>query len=74
MNEEGKFWVAIWRTIAAGMVGLAAVIAGCSAHNTAAMKSIAESMARGGANPIDIKCAIGRYREESVCAIRAMKQ
>lgn len=70
MDEEGKFWVAFWRTVAAGLIALSAVIASCTAHNTAAVKS----MVAGGANPLDAKCAIEASRENTVCAVRAMKQ
>lgn len=70
MNEEGKFWVAVWRTVAAGLVGLSAVIASCTAHNTAAVRSMVDA----GANPIDAKCALDQESRSPICVVRALKQ
>lgn len=65
--DENQFWLAIWRTAAAGLCLLALVIAGCNANQS----RVIEEMTRQGAHPLDAKCAIAP--DERACLLRHQK-
>lgn len=66
--DENQFWTNVWRAVAIAVVSIVAVIAGCIAHNTAAIKD----MVTNGANPIDAMCAINGTSTTPQCMVRAL--
>jgi hypothetical protein len=65
--EENTFWIAIWRTVAATLVGLALTTAGCTANRD----RIIQEMTQQGAHPMDARCAV--TPDERMCLLRHMK-
>ena len=67
MNEN-QFWTNVWRAGAIAAVSIVAVVAGCTAHNTAAIKD----MVNNGVNPIDAMCSINGTSTNQQCMVRAL--
>lgn len=66
--DENQFWTNVWRAVAIAVVSIVAVIAGCTAHNTEAIKD----MVTNGANPIDAMCSINGTSTTPQCMVRAL--
>ena len=66
--DGNQFWTNVWRAVAIAVVSIVAVIAGCTAHNTAAIKD----MVTNGANPIDAMCSINGTSTIPKCMVRAL--
>jgi hypothetical protein len=69
MDQEGKFWATCWSILGATLVGLTAVIGGCTTYQTSAVKE----MVKGGAEPLAAACAVGTGAESKVCIVLASK-
>ena len=66
--DENQFWTNVWRAGAIAVVSIVAVVAGCTAHNTAAIKD----MVANGANPLDAMCSINGTSTTQQCMVRAL--
>ena len=62
--EEHTYWIAFWRLIATVIIACTAIIGGCNAHRTSAIRD----MANKGVNPLDAKCAL--QSTDNACALR----
>ena len=70
MNEEGKFWVAIWSVVTGGLVLLVSLLV---FSNHIADKKVVE-MVSLGANPIVARCSLSALRnEEALLCLEAVK-
>lgn len=63
--DEGEFWIALWRTVAAAVIAVVLITAGCSVHK----QRVLEAMVEKGANPIDAKCSLSGS-EDRACILR----
>lgn len=69
MNEE-QMWSSICRTVAIGIIGLSATIAGCTGYTH---YQITQSLA-AGADPLAVACAHGNDGSGTACAVLAAKR
>jgi hypothetical protein len=67
--EDGKFLVAIWRTVAAVFAVFVLTVGGCTVHKN---RAIAEMVERG-ADPLRAVCAFESSERDVRCAILATK-
>lgn len=66
--DGNQFWTNFWRTVAFAFVVSVALIAGCTANNTTAIKA----MVANGANPIDAMCSLNGGATNPQCLVRAL--
>lgn len=69
MDGENTFWLRIWQTITAGVVCLASVIGGCTAHSNYLTTQAIEK----GADPIAVSCALSSGPDRANCAVVAAR-
>jgi hypothetical protein len=67
MDSDDTFWLKLWQAIIGGVVMVAAVVGGCTAHSN---QLTAEAI-RGGADPIRVQCALSANPNQTNCAISA---
>lgn len=68
--EDNQFWVNVWKVIATGVVGLAAVIGGCVSHTD---YRISEAI-KAGAEPLAAYCALTNGGQGTTCTVLASKK
>lgn len=66
--EENSFWLAVWKIVAWAIVGVSAVIGGCTAYES----TLVAQMTERGADPVLARCAIGSQDSafKVLCAAR----
>lgn len=67
MNSDDLYWSTFWKALIAGVVCLAAVIGGCTAHGNYLTVQAIEK----GADPIKVQCAISMAPSSVNCALAA---
>lgn len=66
--EENTFWLRIWQTAAAALVGLVLTFAGCTSIQNATI----ERMVKQGTDPLRAACAVrGEGDRSGTCAVLA---
>lgn len=68
--DENQYLINVWKVIAAGIVGLAAVIGGCVGHTD---YRISEAI-KSGADPISTYCALSSNTTDARCIAVAVSR
>lgn len=58
MHDESQYWIAFWKIIAATVIGVTALMSGCTAHQNAMKRDMLRALLERGADPVQAVCTL----------------